>query len=160
MALTGKKRLFADAVLAGSTNKEAAIAAGYSPATAAQSGSRMAKEPAIAAYLAEHRGAAPAKSVAPAPARPPAPPKADEPAGGAAELTYTDPESFLMDQMNDPLLDMRMRIDVAKALMPFKHQKLGEGGKKDQRKDAAKTVGQGKFGVPLPPPRLVHSGGK
>ena len=30
MALTGKKRAFADAVLAGLSNKEAAIAAGYS----------------------------------------------------------------------------------------------------------------------------------
>lgn len=46
------------------------------------------------------------------------------------------------------------------ALLPYVHQKLGEGGKKEQRKDAAKTVGQGKFAVPLPPPRLVHSGGK
>lgn len=153
MALTGKKRLFADAVLAGSTNKEAAIAAGYSPATAAQSGSRMAKDPAIAAYLAENRGAAPAASPAPASARPAAPPKGDEPARGA-EKRYSDPADFLMDQMNDDRLDPRDRRDAAKALMPFKHQKLGEGGKKDQKQDAAKTAARGKF-APAAAPKLV-----
>lgn len=151
MALTGKKLKFAAAVLAGSSNKDAAIAAGYSPATAAQSGSRMAKDPAIIAHLAEPRTKAPA---------PPAPPKGDEPAGGQVELAYTDPEKFLMDQMNDEALDMRMRIDVAKALMPFKHQKLGEGGKKEQRKGNAEAASKGRFAVPLAPPRLVHSGGK
>lgn len=160
MALTGKKRMFADAVLAGSTNREAAIAAGYSPATAAQSGSRMAKEPAIAECLAAHRGGASTKHPAPAPTPPASAPKGDEPPGGPAEAHYDDPEKFLMDQMNDPLLEVRMRIDVAKALMPFKHQKLGEGGKKEQRLGNAKSVSQGKFAVPLPPPRLVHSGGK
>lgn len=160
MALTGKKRMFADAVLAGSTNKEAAIAAGYSPATAAQSGSRMVKDEAISAYLAEHKGTTPTTEVALAPKHVLTPPKADEPPGGAGELTYTDPEKFLMDQMNDPLLEMRMRIDVAKALMPFKHQKLGEGGKKEQRLGNAEAVSKGRFAVPPAPPRLVHSGGK
>lgn len=152
--------MFADAVLAGSTNKEAAIAAGYSPATAAQSGSRMAKDEAIAAYLVENRGAATAVAVKPPPATPRPPPKGDEPAGGPRDLAYTDPKQFLMDQMNDTELEMRMRIDAAKALMPFDHQKLGEGGKKEQRLGNAKAISQGRFAVPLPPPRLVHSGGK
>lgn len=160
MALTGKKRAFADAVLAGSTNKEAAIAAGYSPATAAQSGSRMAKDPVISAYLVERRGVAPVQAAVAPPVAPPVAPKGDEPPGGADEQQYDDPEKFLMDQMNDPGLEMRMRIDVAKALMPFKHQKLGEGGKKEQRLGNAKAASQGKFAVPPPPPRLVHSGGK
>ena len=154
MALTGKKRLFADAVLAGSTNKEAAIAAGYSPATAAQSGSRMAKDTAIAAHIAEHRGTPPAKPVVPAAVRPAVPPKGDEPASGDVGKLYTDPADYLMDQMNDPALDPRDRRDAAKALMPFKHQKLGEGGKKDQKQDAAKTAARGKF-APAAAPKLV-----
>lgn len=45
MALTGKKRAFADAVLAGRSNKDAAIVAGYSPATASAAGSRLVKDP-------------------------------------------------------------------------------------------------------------------
>lgn len=54
MALTAKKRAFAAAVLAGkSNNKDAAIAAGYSTATASAAGSRLVKDKDIAAYLAK-----------------------------------------------------------------------------------------------------------
>lgn len=67
-----------------------------------------------------------------------------------------DPLRFLIDQMNDPGLDARLRIDAAKALMPFVHHKKGEGGKKDERLDAAKKVASGKFGA-FAPPRLVSS---
>ena len=50
MALTGKKRLFAEALLAGKSNKEAALAAGYSPASASAAGSRLAKDKDVLAY--------------------------------------------------------------------------------------------------------------
>ena len=48
MTLTAKKRAFADAVLAGRSNKDAAIVAGYSPATASAAGSRLVKDPVVA----------------------------------------------------------------------------------------------------------------
>lgn len=67
-----------------------------------------------------------------------------------------DPLQFLTDQMNNTGLDARLRIDAAKALMPFVHHKKGEGGKKDERLDAAKKVASGKFGA-FAPPRLVSS---
>lgn len=51
-----------------------------------------------------------------------------------------DPKVFLTDLMNDPAVDVRIRADAAKSLMPFVHQKLGEGGKKEQKKDAAAEV--------------------
>jgi phage terminase small subunit len=35
-------------------------------------------------------------------------------------------------------------------MLPFKHQKLGEGGKKDAQADAAKKAAN-KFGTPAPP---------
>ena len=57
MALTGKKRLFADAVLAGKSNKDAAIAAGYSAATASAAGSRLVKDEQVAEYLLKRREA-------------------------------------------------------------------------------------------------------
>jgi len=44
-------------------------------------------------------------------------------------------------------------------MLPFKHKKLGEGGKKDLKADAAKTAGGGKFS-PTAPPKLVAAGGK
>ncbi|WP_269764983.1 terminase small subunit [Burkholderia ubonensis] len=43
MALTARKRKFADALMAGRSNKAAAIAAGYSAATASQAGSRLVR---------------------------------------------------------------------------------------------------------------------
>ncbi len=66
----------------------------------------------------------------------------------------TDPKAFLESVMADPNADARMRMDAAKALMPFTHQKLGEGGKKDAANEKAKAAGQGKFGA-RQPPRLV-----
>ena len=69
-----------------------------------------------------------------------------------------DPLAFLTQLMNDPAAEMRMRADAAKALMPFKHAKLGEGGKKDLKDAAAKKVA-GRF-TPSAAPRLAAAGGK
>ncbi|USX25793.1 terminase small subunit [Oxalobacteraceae bacterium OTU3CINTB1] len=158
MALTGKKRVFADAVLAGRSNKDAAIEAKYSATTASAAGSRLVKDPDVAAYLAARR-VTPAAAPATAPKSPVTDPDDEnvDPLNGAH---YVDPKEFLAAAMNAPELDMRQRIDSAKALMPFTHQKLGEGGKKDGKLDAAKTAGQGRFGAPPPPPRLVVGGKK
>ena len=161
MTLTGKQKLFAEAVLAGQSNKDAAIAAGCSERTASAAGSRMAKHPAIAAFIACRR-AEQAKTPAPAgdPAPTPQPAAPDgKPFDMKAILLYSDPMDFLQAAMNDVELDYKLRVDSAKALMPFKHNKLGEGGKKDQAKDAAKTIaeGGGKFGAARPPPRLVSN---
>jgi phage terminase small subunit len=149
MALTGKKRAFADAVLAGLSNKDAAIAAGYSPATAAQAGSRLVKDPDIAQYLAEQKKAgrkkAVDKSAAATPAVPPRPPF-----DLAALVNFSDPKAFLKAVMNEPKVDLKQRVEAAKALMPFEHQKKGEGGKKDAQADAAKQAAN-KFATPRAP---------
>lgn len=67
----------------------------------------------------------------------------------------SDPKKFLQSVMNDELADPRIRMDAAKALLPFMHQKIGEGGKKDERLNAAKKVATGKFAPVAPPLRLV-----
>lgn len=152
MALTGKKRAFADAVLAGLSNKEAAIRAGFSEKTASAAGSRNVKDPDVKAYL-DQRRQAPATASARAL---PAPGPADE----AFDIPPTsDPVEFLTKVMNEPAAELRLRIDAAKAMLPFKHKKLGEGGKKDLKDDAAKVAGAGKFS-PTAPPKLVAAGGK
>lgn len=157
MALTGKKRAFADAVLAGRSNKDAAIVAGYSPATASAAGSRLVKDPAVAAYLATARAnVAPGAPAALPPAAPPARPTFDL----SRALQHTDPKTFLMAAMNDIELGEKLRIDAAKALMPFVHKKPGEIGKKEEKLDAAQKAATGRFGGPPPPPRLVSGGGK
>lgn len=156
MALTGKKRKFALAILAGKSNKDAAIAAGYSVATASQSGSRLVKEKDIASYIV--------KCIAEKE-------KALTPADGSAvqedkstgfdlksALMYSDPKDFLVAVMNDAEADQKLRTDAAKALMPFVHQRKGEGGKKEQQHDAAKKVAS-RF-APSAPPKLVAAGGR
>ncbi|QYG01864.1 terminase small subunit [Massilia sp. NP310] len=143
MALTGKKRAFADAVLAGFSNKEAAIRAGFSEKTASAAGSRLVKDPDVKAYL-EQRRAAGAREAAKVPLPPP-------PADNLVDIPSTDdPMEFLTKLMNEPSADIRIRADVAKALMPFKHQKLGEGGKKDQKNANAKKVAS-RFAAAAPP---------
>ncbi|MGV7210490.1 terminase small subunit [Oxalobacteraceae bacterium A2-2] len=167
MGLTGRKRAFADAKLAGLSNKDAAIAAGYSAATASAAGSRLVKNAEVSQYLAEQakelrkRGAgkaAPAtgKAAAKAPATKPERPPFDL----AALLHHSDPKAFLKAVMNEPTVDIKHRVDAAKSLMPFEHKKLGEGGKKDQQQqDAEKVGGRSRFAA-AQAPRLAAAGGK
>jgi phage terminase small subunit len=140
MALTGKKRAFADAVLAGLSNKEAAIRAGFSEKTASAAGSRNVKDPDVKAYLDQRRRPPEFAGAS----TPPALGHADE----AFDIPPTaDPVEFLTKVMNEPAADLRLRIDAAKAMLPFKHKKLGEGGKKEEKDAAAKAAGGGRFGL-------------
>lgn len=160
MALTGKKRAFADAVLAGLSNREAAIRAGYSAATASAAGSRLVKDKEVVAHLALARPQDPSASHQPANDGSSASPAPLTPTFDInAALMHSDPKAFLTVAMNDPALDAKLRIDAAKALMPFSHHKLGEGGKKDQQQDAAKRAGAGKFSS-AEPPKLAAANGK
>ncbi|MGO4480003.1 terminase small subunit, partial [Massilia sp. 2TAF26] len=138
------------AVLAGKSHKEAAIAAGYSAKTAGPAGSRLVKEPPVAAYIAACRAATKEYPV-------PAPPKPFDPTN---PVLFSDPKAFLTAAMNDGELPEKLRVEAAKALMPFVHQRKGEGGKKEAKKDAAANVATGRFGAPPPPPRLVAGGKK
>ncbi|CAD6536324.1 hypothetical protein LMG27952_03134 [Paraburkholderia hiiakae] len=158
MALTAKKRAFADAVLAGKSNRDAAIAAGYSAATASAAGSRLVKDKDVVGYLAQRKKKGAGKGA------PPAPPtdeendaitKAAVSAGFDLDaiLTFSDPKQFLLAAMNDQNTEPKLRVTAAQTLMPFFHQKLGEGGKKDAQAEAAKKAAS-KFGA-LTPPKLV-----
>jgi phage terminase small subunit len=92
-------------------------------------------------------------------ARPGAGRKKQEPTILQLAATYDDPAKFLAAVMNDSTTDVKVRTDAAKALMPYKHPKLGEGGKKGEAADKAKKAGAGKFGSSAPP-RLAAAGGK
>lgn len=70
---------------------------------------------------------------------------------------YDDPMAFLTSLMNNPLEDIKTRADAAKALLPYTHAKLGEGGKKDAKAEAAKKAAGGRFAsVPAPPRARVN----
>ena len=73
-------------------------------------------------------------------------------------LAHKDPKVFLLALMNDLEADVKLRADAAKALMPFMHNKLGEGGKKDQQADAAKRAAGGKFAAAAAPKLIVNNG--
>ena len=157
MALTGKKRLFAEALLAGKTNKLAALAAGYSAASASAAGSRLAKDKDVLDHLA--RKAAKSASAA---HPPPETGVGDEEVvfDLSAALTHRDPRVFLLAAMNDVELEQKLRIDAAKALIPFEFAKKGESsGKKEEAAAKAKAAGAGKFGR-REPPKLVAAGGQ
>ena len=149
MALTGKKKAFADAVLAGKSNKDAAVAAGYSEKTASAAGSRLVKEPDVKAYLDKHRQATKESSSLP----PDDGPKFDL----SAALMHSDPMAFLRAAMNDAALDPKQRIEAAKAMLPYTHKRLGEGGKKEAKQEEAENIAR-KFSAGRPPLRVV--GGK
>lgn len=91
-------------------------------------------------------------------ARPGAGRKPKEPTIIQLAATYDDPEKFLRAVMNDSGSEAKLRVDAAKALMPYVHPKKGEGGKKEQRQEDAKKVA-GRFGAAAPP-KLVATGGK
>lgn len=55
-------------------------------------------------------------------------------------LMTKNPKDFLVAVMNDPATKMKTGTDAAKALMPFVHKKLGEGSRKDQKQEDAKTA--------------------
>lgn len=150
MAMTDKKRRFAAALKSGASNKEAAIAAGYSDKTASAAGSRLAKDPDVLADIARKEHVAQAKEQA----------KAEGKAISLPDLSkmYSDPKDFLMALMNDASEDVKLRLDAAKAVLPLFHQKQGETGKKEQKNQEAKKAA-GVFS-PSAPPRLVAAGGK
>ncbi|MCV4343246.1 terminase small subunit [Pseudomonas capsici] len=163
MALTPKKRRFIDAVRGGASNRDAAIAAGCPEKTASSAGSRLAKDPDVVNELHKINALNPVKGGVkqPPPWEPPEGPSDDvEPAGfdlGAA-LLHRDPKDFLLAVMNDAGSEPKLRVDAAKALMPFLHPRKGEGGKKEERQKAAVQAAS-KF-TRQAPPRLAAENGK
>lgn len=143
MALTGKKKAFAEAVLAGSSNKDAAILAGYSARTASAAGSRLAKDRAIVEYLnqqvraiakAEHK--AEQKAAAPLIS-------SDFDLSPDTPVVWRDPKAFLVAVMNHKFSDLKHRIDAAKALLPYEYEKKESLGKKEAREQFALTAEDG-----------------
>ena len=160
MALTPKQQAFVNAVREGASNKNAAIAAGYAVDSASVAGSRLAKHPDVMAALA----ASGVNKIVKARAARPAPPSDvgeafEEPTEAgfdlAQALRHGDPKDFLLAVMNDFGSEPKLRVDAAKALMPFMHQRKGDAGKKQDKQDAAKQAGTGRFGTGAPPLRAV-----
>ncbi|MEJ5034386.1 terminase small subunit [Acinetobacter sp. MYb177] len=143
MALTAKKKAFSQAKFDGANNKEAAIFAGCSPETASQAGSRMAKDSDVIAQLERLKNVKDVNSdVKPNPK--PIVTKNDIDNVGS----QADPLKFLEEIWTDPVEDMKLRMDAAKAALPYFHGKVADKGKKESKTDEAKKAAQsGKFGT-------------
>ncbi len=167
MALTPKKRAFVDAVRGGASNKDAAIAAGYAASSAAQAGARLAKDPFVMEALTGSavnkkvnkfvKGSSPAaaSSAAPVGEHGQAEEQSNEAFDLSKALRFSDPKDFLLATMNDFEAEAKLRVDAAKALMPFIHPRKGESGKKETAKDKAAGAAQGRFSVRKGPLSVV-----
>jgi len=65
-------------------------------------------------------------------------------------IETTDPKRFLLEVMSSQTLDARLRIDAAKALLPYMYQRKGETGKKEEQQERSAKV-SGRFAASLPP---------
>jgi phage terminase small subunit len=72
--------------------------------------------------------------------------------------SYSDPLDFLRAVWKGEVEATAAQVRAAQAALPFIHQKLSEGGKKEQTVEAAKKVA-GRFAAAAPP-KLVAAGGK
>lgn len=76
----------------------------------------------------------------------------------AVPTVHTDPLEFLRAVWKGEINASPTQVRAAASALPFVHKKLGEGGKKEQRQDAANKVA-GRFSAAAPP-RLVAVGGR
>jgi phage terminase small subunit len=178
MALTDKKRRFVDALLSGLSGAKAAIHAGYSENGAAQAAARLMRDKHVLAALGRNaevnkgvnknrvnKKAEAANTTEPnSPASGPHDTAADTgPMDGiglkALGLT-SDPREVLVAIMNDALEEPKLRLEAAKALMPFTHGKIAEQGKKGAKQAAADKVAAGGRFAPPPPPTHLRVVGK
>ena len=66
-------------------------------------------------------------------------------------LLTSEPTAFLIATMNEPTLDMRLRVDAAKALL----RAAAAQGTKASSEDAAKRALSGRFAPSAPPSKQV-----
>lgn len=145
--LTDKQKAFVVNKAAGVANRDAAIAAGYAVAGAAVAADKLMRNPAVRSALkAAAKGSPGDDTKVATPVMP--------------RDKYDDPLSFLLDVMNHADLPIAMRADAAKQLLPYKHPRMGETGKKEAAKERAREIagGRHKFAPKAPPPRFTVVG--
>lgn len=167
MALTEMQQQFVVNKAAGIKNREAAIAAGFSPKSAdVQAGRLMGRadiKKAIAKAKRDMRSGVTDK------------PDVDDAdmddtakKNRMPKANYRDPLVFLTDVMNHKHLPIAMRADAAFKMLPYMHARIADKGKKESKKDRAKELsGAGakpgakpRFATKQPPPLRVVDGGR
>lgn len=150
MALSEKMKKFAQAVVDGLSNKEAAISAGYAEKTASQAGSRLSKDPEISVYIEKLKADKEGRSLtSEKPKVKPIEASSYEDEDPIEDQYSTDdPLDFLINVMKNGGNEMMLRVNAARAALPYVHGKVAEKGKKETKADEAKKATQGgKFGT-------------
>lgn len=155
MELNDKHHIFAKSKAGGASNKDAAIAAGYKAGSAMQQGSRLASNKDIQKLIEHYQAQHAELTSVPALATPTQHPtghdveaiqkRFDDEGGVSApspldDINTTDPLDWLLGVMVCKGLDDGMRIDAAKAALPYKHAKIGAQGKKEGKEELAKRI--------------------
>ena len=129
----------------GMSQGAAARAAGAAPMSAAVQASRWEANPRIVEAIKAKRKGVPLD----------AGPSGSDPTVELAERAANDygiephegnPLALLLAVAASPKVPLTLRIDTAKAALPYCHARLGEKGKRENKQDDAKVVGKGKFG--------------
>ena len=135
MALTAKSKAFAQAIVDGMSNRDAAIYAGYSVKTASQQGTMLAKNPEVAARINDLKQKREKVEQLKA--------KSDT-LKEIKKHKCTDPMDKLLEFMNSG--DPEVELEAAKVLMPYIHGKVAPIGKKEgEAKEAKQATTSGKF---------------
>ncbi|MBN3965833.1 terminase small subunit [Pseudomonas gregormendelii] len=168
MPLTDKKRRFADALLSGASKSQAAIDAGYSAKTAAQAGSKLAKDNDVINYI---QRATSLEALL------------NQVKSGAKKVKFEVHEvNFETGQTNgfpalvnsvvaafdsralleriardNEKLNPELAAKIALGLMPYDHPKKSDIGKKEAKENAAQQVAKGKFSASAPPATPLRS---
>ncbi|MBF1851334.1 terminase small subunit [Acinetobacter baumannii] len=151
MALTEKMEKFALAIVDGKTNKEAAISAGYAEKTASAAGARLAKDPEIIIYIEMLKAQKEGRSLtsnSPKVKPKDTPENSGEDENPIEEFQFEgdDPLEFLTKVMSFNGNKLNIRMQAAMALMPYKHGKVAEKGKKQTKAETAREGSKsGKF---------------
>ena len=150
MALSEKMKKFAQAVVDGLSNKEAAISAGYAEKTASQAGSKLRKDPEISVYIERLKADKEGRSLTSE--KPKVKPREtssyedEDPLED--QFTTDDPLEFLINVMKNGGNEMMLRVNAARSALPYVHGKVAEKGKKETKADEARKATQGgKFGT-------------
>lgn len=139
--ITERKRLFAEAIVNGLMQREAAVFAGYAEKNADTQASRLMADQEIKTLINELK--AKKKAIKPI--------SQQIAASHEASVTFStddDPIEYLKTVWKDENQDPALRVNAAKAALPYFHGKVAEKGKKETKADEAKKATQGgKFGT-------------
>lgn len=143
---------YAQARALGVGGRDAAISAGYAPAGAHVTASRLEARQDVQKAIAKFKrnGVSDTGS---------AESDAKVPRKSILKRSYASPLALMEDVMNNPDAPDSVRIEAAKQAMPYRHGKISEAGKKENAEARAKTGAKsGRFATKRGPgrPALSH----